>query len=172
MAIELKHATQATVPDAGTGEIGTTEWNEGHTLSGTSGTMIAFGISGDAEEVTKPDGDLVGTTETQTLSNKTLTGAKHTVYTLTGTTPSISGDDGFFQLWTLTANSTPTDGMANGEMVRLLIDDGAGFSITWTMVDVWETSGGTAPALKATGRTPIDLYKVDDVVYGVKVGTA
>lgn len=172
MAIELKHATVATVDDAGNGEIGKTEWNEGHSLTGTADTLLGFDGSGDAEEVTRPAGDLVGTTATQTLSGKTLKDYKYTAVALTGTTPSISTANGTILTWTLTANSTPTDGLNNNEVVLLLVDDGSASTITWSMVDVWLTDDGSAPVLKTTGYTPILLYKIAGITYATRVGNA
>lgn len=52
MAVEVKHATQATVEDAGNGEIGKAEWNEGHTLTAAPDSLIATDGAGDAYELT------------------------------------------------------------------------------------------------------------------------
>lgn len=40
MAVSLKHTTQATGTDAGTGEIRKTQWNEEHTLSLAAGKVL------------------------------------------------------------------------------------------------------------------------------------
>lgn len=114
-------------------------------------------------------------TGTETLTNKTvtdvvITGYTETVFALTGTTPAIDASNGTIQTWTLTGASTPTDSLASGESVLLMIDDGTANTITWTMVDVWETGGGTAPTLKTSGYTHVLLWKVSTTVYGALIG--
>lgn len=118
-------------------------------------------------------------TGTQTLTNKTLeavvltNGFTEEVYTLTGTTPSLSSANGSIQTWTLTANSTPTDGLSSGQSIILGIDDGSAYTITWPSV-VWTKSGGsgTAPTLNATVRTWVVIWKVSSTLYGSYLGDA
>lgn len=94
-----------------------------------------------------------------------------TVYAVTGTTPQIAATNGSVQTWTLSGNSTPTDGLNAGESVTLMIDDGSAYTITWTStVDEW--IGGVAPDLATTGYTVIELWKVGTTVYGAYVGDA
>lgn len=94
-----------------------------------------------------------------------------TVYAVTGTTPQIAATNGSVQTWTLSGNSTPTDGLNAGESVTLMIDDGSAYTITWTStVDEW--IGGVAPDLAYTGYTVIELWKVGTTVYGAYVGDA
>lgn len=90
------------------------------------------------------------------------------VFALTGTAPVLEPDNGTIQTWTLTGNSTPTDGFSAGQSMTLMIDDGTGYTITWPSV-VWV--GGTAPVLAATGRTVVELWKVGTVLYGALVGS-
>lgn len=111
---------------------------------------------------------VVGTTATQTLTNKTLEspaidGYSETVHALTGTTPAIDNSNGTIQTWTLTGNSTPTDSLSVGESVTLMIDDGTANTVTWTMVDKWF---GGVPELSTTEYTAITLWKVGSTVYG------
>lgn len=58
MAVSLKHTTQATGTDAGTGEIRKTQWNEEHTLNLASGKLLGRTTAGDgaAEEITPGSG--------------------------------------------------------------------------------------------------------------------
>lgn len=112
---------------------------------------------------------------TQTLTNKTLsaptvTGAIiETVYAVTGTTPALEPANGSIQTWTLTANSTPTDSIAAGESITLMIDDGTAYTITWPTI-TWVNNGGAAPTLATTGYTVIALWKVSTTLYGALVG--
>jgi hypothetical protein len=114
-------------------------------------------------------------TGTQTLTNKTLTAPVITgtiiedVYAISGTTPALEPANGSVQTWTLTANSTPTDSIAAGEGITLMIDDGASRTITWPTI-TWVNNAGAAPTLATTGYTVIALWKVSTTLYGALVG--
>ena len=92
-----------------------------------------------------------------------------TTYTLSGTTPSLNPANGGIQKWTLTANSTPTDGLTDGESMLLQVTDGTAYTITWPTIS-WV--GGSAPTLDATDETIIELWKVSTTLYGALVGVA
>jgi hypothetical protein len=129
---------------------------------------------------------VVGLTDTQTLTNKTLTdpaidGAiKEEVFTITdGAAFEIDPSNGSIQLLTLGDNRTPkATNFAAGESVMLMVDDGTAYAITWTDATfggsgvVWKTNGGSAPTLNTTGYTVIVLWKVGTQVYGARVGDA
>lgn len=122
----------------------------------------------------------VGVSDVQALTNKNLVnvlltdGYTEEVFAVSGTTPVLSPNNGSIQTWTLTGNSTPTQGTwVEGQSMTLMIDDGTAFTINWTSIPVtWKTNAGTAPALQATGFTAIVLWKVGTVVYGARVGDA
>lgn len=86
---------------------------------------------------------------------------------LTGTTPSLTTENGPIQLWQLTANSTPTDGLASGESITLFVNAGSGFTITWPSV-AWV--GGAAPTPVTVGSTIIELFKIGSQLYGAHAG--
>jgi hypothetical protein len=115
---------------------------------------------------------------TQTLISPTIesgtfnNGYTEEVFAVTGTTPALSPTNGSIQTWTLSANSTPTAGTwASGQSLTLMVDDGTAYSITWFAI-TWKTDGGTAPTLNTSGYTAIQLWKVDAVIYGARVGDA
>ena len=109
-------------------------------------------------------------TGAETLTNKTLTGARETVGTLSGTTPTLDPDSasvGSITTWTLSGNSTPVDALTDGQSMTLLIDDGAAYSITWPTM-TWV--GGSAPTLATTGYNVIVLWKIGATLRGMYVG--
>jgi hypothetical protein len=110
-----------------------------------------------------------------TLSGPTLNdGYTEEVFAVTGTTPALSPTNGSIQTWTLTGNSTPTQGTWNsGQSITLMIDDGSAYTVTWTsLAVVWKTDGGNAPTLNTTGFTVITLWEVGTTIYGARVGNA
>jgi hypothetical protein len=127
---------------------------------------------------TAPSGTVVGTSDTQTLTSKTITNLvfdgnyTEEVFTITdGASVDLNPANGTVQLWTLGDNRTPTaTSFAAGQSMTLMIDDGTARTITWTTVGVvWV--GGSAPTLATSGYTVIELWKVSSTVYGALVGS-
>jgi len=122
-----------------------------------------------------PTGDAVGTTDTQTLSNKTIADAVFTgamdeeVHVLSGTTPALDPANGTIQTHTLSGTTTYSDSFSDGESITLMIDDGTANTTTFPTT-TWLNNGGTAPTLATTGYTVVALWKVSTTLYGALVG--
>lgn len=151
----------------------------GYLTSGAIGTTVQ-GYDADLTtwaSKTAPTGTVVGTTDTQTLTNKTVQalilndGFTEEVFTVTdGASVALSPTNGSIQTWTLGANRTPTAGTwAAGQSMVLMINDGSARTVTWTTMGVvW--NGGIAPTLATTGFTTIILWKVATTIYGAIAG--
>jgi autotransporter-associated beta strand protein len=133
-------------------------------------TALGQNVTGSGSIVLSASPTMTGTT---TVAELTIGGAtKETVYALSTTTPPLDPSNGGIQTWTLSGNSTPTDSLASGEALLLMIDDGsAAYTITWPSV-TWKTNSGNAPTLNTTGYTAILLWKVSSTLYGARVGNA
>jgi hypothetical protein len=137
--------------------------------------VIGNGTSAFSEK-TNPSGAFVGTTDTQTLTNKTITNLvfdgnyTEEVFTITdGASVDLNPANGTVQTWTLGASRSPTaSNFAAGQSMTLMVNDGTAFTITWPSV-TWV--GGTAPTLATTGFTVIELWEVGTTLYGALVGS-
>jgi hypothetical protein len=162
---------------------------DNNTVSGIAASSFVLSngsgnIDGSAAQKAIPSGTVVGTSDTQTLTNKTLTDPAiigtilEDVFTITdGAAFEIDPGNGSIQLITLGANRTPKGtNFAAGEAVTLMVDDGSAYTLTWsdstfgTSGVSWKTDSGSAPTLNTTGYTVIVLWKVGTQVYGARVG--
>lgn len=176
------NTTQYSITDsAGNWEVGIgTYTSSGTTLSrdtilesSNSNNAVDFPAGTKTVFVTYAADRAVTTTNTATLTNKTITGTKETVYTITdGAAFEIDPANGGIQTITLGASRTPAaTNFAAGQSVTLMIDDGTAYTITWTTVNpTW--IGGSAPTLATSGYTVIEFWKVGSTIYGAYVGTA
>lgn len=102
--------------------------------------------------------------------NVTLGGAlTETVWTLSTTFEALNPLDGTLQLHVLSGNTTYIDALLNGQAMTLMIDDGAGYTITWPAM-TWVNNGGSAPTLATTGYTVVVFWKAASTLYGALAG--
>ncbi len=98
-----------------------------------------------------------------TLDGPTVVGFTETV--ATGTTV-LNNDDGTIKNYTMTANTTFTDGLSSGQSLTLHISGGTTWTETWPTI-TWV--GGSAPAL--TADDVIVFWKNNSTLFGSYLGT-
>lgn len=128
-----------------------------------------------------PAGRAVTTENVQSLSNKTLTGTKETVYTITdGAAFEIDPANGGIQSITLGASRTPqATNFTAGQSVTLMIT-ASSYTLTWTDTTfgssgvkwIGTSSSGSAPTLSTSAITIVEFWKTGTQVYGALVGIA
>lgn len=125
---------------------------------------------------TAPSGTVVGTSDTQTLSAKTIEAGTFTngyteeVYAL-GTSGSLALNpaNGSIQTCALTGNPTFTDSLTAGQSIVVMLTNGASYTVTYPTI-TWVTStGNAAPTL--TAADTLIFWKVSTTLYGAYVGS-
>jgi hypothetical protein len=147
----------------------------------TTGIIERTG-TGTAAIITKPSGDIVGTTGAQTLADKTLTSP--TINTPILNNPTINNgfreevrltipstlnpDNGSIQKFTLARTWSPSDQIESGESILIMVNDsGSNFTITWPTI-VW--TNATTPTIPTVGFACVELWKVSSTLYGAYMG--
>lgn len=113
--------------------------------------------------------NLVGISEIQTLTNKTLesvtlaNGYTEGVYSLTGT--DISPSNGSIQHKILSGNTTFTESLSDGQSVTLMLNPST-FAATWPTTTWIGSTASTAPALVASVYNCITFFQIAGTLYG------
>ena len=96
------------------------------------------------------------------MGNYTAPTTNHGLSTNTSFVVDIS--DGQIQTLTLGASTTITSTLDNGQQLMLMIDDGSGYTITWSGF-TWANNDGVAPSLVTTGYNTFAIWKVNNTNY-------
>lgn len=127
----------------------------GVTVQGYSATLASWAGK------TVPAGDAVGTTDTQTLSGKTVTGLKETRVAMAVNNIDLALGNVFTKTisgaTTLTVSNVPATGTAASFILDLT--NGGSAAITWWSGVKW--AGGTVPTMTAAGRDVLGFFTHD-----------
>lgn len=106
---------------------------------------------------------------TGTITTKNITTIVYAITDSTGV--DINPNDGSVQVWTLGGNRAPTANFFNpGQAVTLMIDDGSGNSIDWSIINpTW--LDGAAPSLPVSGYGLVELWKVGSIIFGASLAS-
>lgn len=100
---------------------------------------------------------------TQTLTNKTFGNYTETVYNLTGT--DLNPTNGPIQYKTLSANTTFTESIADGQSITLMLNPST-YTVTWPTTTWIGSVASTAPTLTASVYNCLTFFQIAGTLYG------
>jgi hypothetical protein len=134
------------------------------TFAGNGGLVARVNLAGtDLEYFSVSGTGDVTLNGVQTLTNKTFGNYTETVYNLTGTV--IDSTNGPIQYKTLSANTTFTESLADGQSVVLMLNPST-YTTTWPTITWIGNVASTAPTLIASVYNCITLFQINGTVYG------
>lgn len=133
-----------------------------HDHHGGDGAQIAYSsLSGTP---TLPSGAIVGTTDQQTLSAKTLTGLNETKVAVSAAEINLATGNWFTKTISTTTAFTVTNVPSSGTAVSFILDltNGGSATVSWsTGFTSVKYAGGSAPTLTASGRDVLGFFTHD-----------
>ena len=118
---------------------------------------------------TAPSGTVVGTTDSQTLTNKTFTGYTETVYALgTSGSQALNPANGTVQTCAAAGTVSFTDSLSSGQSIVVMLTNGSTYTINYPTITWVGPNGNTAPTLNAANV--LVFWKVSTTLYGAHVG--
>lgn len=119
------------------------------------------------QNVTPPQTGLVGLSDTQTVTNKTIVDYTESSYTMTGT--EVDPTQGSIQILVLSGPVTLTETLVSGQTVTLLCEGLDTYTTIWPTL-TWVTgSGNTEPTW--TAKDVVVLWKVSSTLYASYAGS-
>ena len=110
---------------------------------------------------TAPTGDAVGTSDTQTLTSKTITGLKETKVAIAASDIDLSAGNYFTKTISTTTTFTVSNVASSGSVGAFVLDltNGGAAAVTYPSGTVW--AAATAPTLTASGRDVLAFFTHD-----------
>lgn len=138
-------------------------------LSTVATTGAYADLSGKPTLPTFPSGTVVGTSDAQTLTNKTFTGYTETVYALgTSGSQALNPANGTVQTCAAAGTVTFTDSLSSGQSIVVMLTNGGSYTINYPTMTWVGPTGNTAPTLNAANT--LVFWKVSTTLYGAHVG--
>lgn len=136
--------------------------SKARTLAGTvsDGAVLADGVV-DAAEVTGLPATVVGVTDVQTLTNKTITGLKETRVAMPESNIDLNTGNYFTKTISDTTTLTVSNVPASGTTASFILELTNGGSATVNYFAGVTFAGGTAPTLTASGVDILGFYTFD-----------